>query len=78
MQGLRRGVTHRLVELRRCLAVGRTAGDRGAFSTCVAAACWRGGNRHVLRLATSHALASGKREGIASLPRAAVVFASRR
>ena len=58
MQVLRRGVTHRPVELRRCVAAGWVAGGRVDF-TCVAAACLRGGSRH-LRFAGNFAQNSGR------------------
>ena len=47
MQGVKRGVAHRSVELRRCDAAGRLVGKRGDFLRCMAAACWRRGSCHL-------------------------------
>ena len=74
VQGVRRGVTHRCVEFRRCGAAGRAAGCCVDFSTCVAAARWRGGGRYLLRVANFAQLL----EDFASLCSGCVDFASLR
>ena len=59
MKGVRRGVAYCSVELGRCGAVGRAAGDCVDFLRCVATAFRRGGSRHVLRVANfARAMAS--------------------
>ena len=62
MQGIRRGVANRIVELRRCGEAGRAAGDRGVVSSWAAAACWRRNSRHLLRVANFAQAASRKEE----------------
>ena len=58
MQGVRRGIAHRPVELRRCVAADWAAEGSVDFLSCMAAACKRGGSRH-LRVAGNFAQNSG-------------------
>ena len=60
MQGVRRRVANRIVELWRCGAAGRAAGGRVDFSTCVAAERWRRGGTHLLRVAGNFVQNSGR------------------
>ena len=60
MQVDRRRVANHIVELWRCGAAGRAVGGRVNFSTCVAAARWRGGGSHLLRVAGNFAQNTGR------------------